>query len=114
MNSTASIQFGGIYSPATDGGHQGLAKLLAHEDGDCHVRLYPILPMEKPYSLSRRALVSRAVASFVLLLLGMALPLPAPAILPGLRPARCTTRAGVTPRSYLKADRCWLLEAAVL
>jgi|ERR1041385_4190427 hypothetical protein len=40
MTSAASIQVGGIYSVNDGQGHYGVAKLLVHEGGVCHVRLY--------------------------------------------------------------------------
>ena len=40
MSATVSFQVGGIYSTDDGGGRYGVVKLLAHEDGICHVRLY--------------------------------------------------------------------------
>jgi hypothetical protein len=40
VSSAASIRVGGIYSVDDGAGHYGVAKLLAHENGIYHVRLY--------------------------------------------------------------------------
>ena len=37
---SASLQVGGIYSTTDGEGDFGVVKLLAHEDGRCHVRIY--------------------------------------------------------------------------
>jgi hypothetical protein len=38
--SAASLQVGGVYSTADGKGGYGVVKLLAHENGLCHVRVY--------------------------------------------------------------------------